>query len=133
MRHVVVMQKIQLQRADVFFGRAGLEPDVVVDTDVVHKNIEAAEFAESLLHDGGAILGWNHVGRDEQALCADTGQLFVELAGGFHIFVYKNRDSALPRAAADNGRANSLPAASDEDDLVFKLQVHVSPLSIGRS
>ena len=64
MRHVVVMQQIQLQRLDVLFRRAGFEADVVVYSDVVDKDIEPAKFADRLFDDGGAVFGRN--GRDNR-------------------------------------------------------------------
>src|SRR5690242_3812384 len=52
--HVVVVEKVQLQRLDVFFRRASFEADVIVHSNVVDKDVQAAEFAEGLIHDGGA-------------------------------------------------------------------------------
>src|SRR5690348_1999065 len=133
MRHVVVMEQIELQRLDVFFRRAAFEADVIVDSHIVDQDIEAAEIAQRLLNDGGAGFGSDHVGDDEAAFRAGVGELFFELVGGFHVFIHKHGNGAFTCAAANDGRANSLPPSGDEDDLVFKLQVHVSPPSTDRS
>ena len=80
MRHVVVMQQIQLQRLDVLFRRAGFEADVVVYSDVVDEDIEPAKFADRLLDDGGAVFGRNDVRDDEAAFRAGVGARWTFLS-----------------------------------------------------
>ena len=66
MRHVVVVQKIPLQRLDILLGVSVLEANLVVYTGVVHRRIEPPKFTDRMFHGLAAILCGRKFGNNER-------------------------------------------------------------------
>src|SRR5580700_568192 len=129
MGRVVVVEKVEPKRTHIRLGAAVLQSNVVIRPNIVHQNVQPAKFRKCLVDYRAATFNRQNICAKEPIDCAGVLQLRLQLLSCFGILVHEYRNGALARAASRDGLSNSLAAAGNEDNLVFKPQVHEEPPS----
>ena len=105
-----------------------LQTDFVVYPRVVHQSIKAAKLLNCRLDCILAICRGRQI-RDDHVACAYLG---LKVFAGFGVTVHNDGNRSLRSAGSHDCSANAFGSAGDQNDLVFKLQVHCS-LAISRA
>src|SRR5580658_1490639 len=117
--HVVVVQKIESQRAYKSLGTAELQADAVVHARVVDERINSAERANRVLDGFRAILRMLQIRDDAEAANAIEPQLGKKFVAGFLVAIDDHRGCAFTHRGSGNRRSDALRSASDNHDFVF--------------
>src|SRR6267154_6397260 len=125
MSHVVVVMKIQLERAQKFFGAAMLETRIVVDAGIVNQHVQSAEIAQRSLDNGGTVWRRQQIGGNQATGRASLLKIELQLLSRVAVLVHQDRSSALARTTAGDSSADALSAPGDQNHFALKLQVHV--------
>src|SRR6267154_3889790 len=125
MSHVVVVMKIQLERAQKFFGAAMLETRIVVDAGIVNQHVQSAEIAQRSLDNGGTVWRRQQIGANQATGRASLLKIDLQLLSRIAVLVHQDSSSALARTTASDRSANALGTAGDQNHFAVKLQVHV--------
>ena len=122
MRHIVVMQKVPLQRREKLLRVAVFETDLIIDAGVIHERIDVVESRNHLLHNRLAVSGRRKIHGDKTDL--QTLSTELQLLTRQHVPIHSNCDGAFLGAGPRDSGADTFCAARHQDDLVFELQVH---------
>src|SRR6266702_2383876 len=99
-----------------------LQTDFVVYPRVVHERIKAAKFLTCRIERILAVCRGRQI-RDDHVAC---GYLGMKVLAGFSVTVHNDRNCSLRNGGSHDCGANAFGSASDEHDLICKLQVHSS-------
>src|ERR1700741_106333 len=120
-RHVVVMQQIELERSDEFFGAAMLEAHAVVYAGILDQRIDSAESVDCFFDGLRAILSRLKIGNHVAAAFGSELQLRKEFLARRLIPIDDYGDSAFSNRRSRDRRSNPLRATRDEHDVIVQL------------
>ena len=119
MRHTVIMDEISGQRGDVLIGIAMFQPNFVIPSRIVHKSVQPAELAESLLDGPRAAFRSCKVDGDESAGKTAASQFTLQFVASLRVTTHNDRNGTFACTGADDRGTDSLCPAGNNDYLFF--------------